>query len=77
MKGSIWDYMVHTLLCRWTELPILFLVTPANRYDSPVSIPLLSLAVTCFSLPVAIVQADAAYFSFALFHYVHTVLRVE
>lgn len=74
-KGSICGYKVHTLLCRWSELPILFLVTPANRHDSPVVIPLLSLAVTCFALPIAIVRADTAYFSFALFHYIHTVLR--
>lgn len=29
-KGSVWGYKGHTLLCRWSELPILFLVTPAN-----------------------------------------------
>ncbi len=74
-KGSTWGYKVHTLLCRWSELPILFLVTPANRHDSPLAIPLLSVAVACFGLPIAIVRADAAYFSLALFQYVHTVLR--
>lgn len=74
-KGSTWGYKVHTLLCRWSELPILFLVTPANRHDSLLAIPLLALATTVFGLPIAIVRADAAYFSFALFHYVHTVLR--
>ncbi|MGC8950275.1 hypothetical protein [Chloroflexus sp.] len=41
-KGSIWGYKVHTRLCRWSELPILFLVTPANRHDVPLIIPLLS-----------------------------------
>jgi hypothetical protein len=74
-KGSTWGYKVHTLLCRWSALPILFLVTPANRQDSPLAIPLLALAKAIFGLPIAIVRADAAYFSFALFHYVHTVLR--
>lgn len=74
-KGSTWGYKVHTLLCRWSELPILFLVTPANRHDSPLAIPLLALATAFFGLPIAIVRADAAYFSFALFHYVHMVLR--
>jgi hypothetical protein len=74
-KGSTWGYKVHTLLCRWSELPILFLVTPANRHDSPLAIPLLSLAVACFGLPIAVVRADAAYFSFALLHYIRTVLQ--
>lgn len=74
-KGSTWGYKVHTLLCRWSELPIMFLVTPANRHDSPLAIPLLSLAVACFGFPIAIVRADAAYFSYALLNYIRTVLQ--
>ena len=74
-KGSTWGYKVHTLLCRWSELPIMFLVTPANRHDSPFAIPLLALAVACFGFPIAIVRADAAYFSYALLNYVRVVLR--
>jgi hypothetical protein len=53
----------------------MFLVTPANRHDSPLAIPVLSLAVACFNLPIAVVRADAAYFSFALLHYIRTVLK--
>jgi len=74
-KDSTWGYKVHTLLCRWSELPIMFLVTPANRHDSPLAIPLLSLAVACFGFPIAIVRADAAYFSYHLLDYIHTVLH--
>lgn len=74
-KGSTWGYKVHTLLCRWSELPIMFLVTPANRHDSPLAIPLLALAVACFGFPIALVRADAAYFSYALLNYVRVVLR--
>lgn len=74
-KGATWGYKVHTLLCRWSELPIMFLVTPANRHDSPLAIPLLSLAVVCFGFPIAIVRADAAYFSYALLAYIQTVLH--
>jgi hypothetical protein len=74
-KDSTWGYKVHTLLCRWSELPIMFLVTPANRHDSPLAIPLLSLAVAFFAFPIALVRADAAYFSYALLGYIHTVLR--
>jgi hypothetical protein len=74
-KGSTWGYKVHTLLCRWSELPIMFLVTPANRHDGPLAIPLLSLAVACFGCPIAIVRADAAYFSYSLLDYLGTVLH--
>jgi len=73
-KGSTWGYKVHTLLCRWSELPVLFLVTPANWQDSPVAIPLLTLAVTLFHFPIAIVRADAGYFTYALMNFIRTVL---
>jgi hypothetical protein len=74
-KGSIWGYKVHTLLCRWSELPIMFLVTPANFYDSLAAIPLLALAVACFGFRIAIVRADAAYFTYALLNYIRVVLH--
>ncbi len=74
-KGSTWGYKVHTLLCRWSELPILFLVTPANWHDSPVAIPLLTLAVSLFHFPIAIVRADAAYFTYALLNFIRIVLH--
>lgn len=74
-KGSIWGYKVHTLLCRWSELPILFLVTPANWQDSPVAIPLLTLAVTLFHFQIAIVRADAGYFTYPLMNFIRTVLQ--
>ena len=74
-KGSTWGYKVHTLLCRWSELPILFLVTPANWHDSPVAIPLLSLAINLFHFPIAIVRADAAYFTYPLLNFIRTVLH--
>jgi hypothetical protein len=74
-KGPVWGYKVHTLLCRWAELPVMFLVTPANCHDSPPAIPLLSLAVAFFSFPIAIVRADAAYFSYTLLSYIHATLH--
>ncbi|MFQ5398350.1 MAG: hypothetical protein ACE5E7_02005 [Anaerolineae bacterium] len=58
-KGSVWGYKVHPLLCRWSQLPILFLVTAANRQESIAAIPLPALSVTLFSLPIAIVRADS------------------
>src|SRR3990172_3965852 len=74
-KGSTWGYKVHTLLCRWSELPIMFLVTPANRHDSPLAISLLSLAVAFFGFQIAIVRADAGYFTYPILNFIHTVLH--
>jgi hypothetical protein len=50
-NGSVWGYKAHTLLCRWSQLPILFLVTPTHRQESIAAIPLLALAVALFALP--------------------------
>jgi hypothetical protein len=73
-KGSVWGYKVHTLLCRWSQLPVMFLVTPANRQDSPFAIMLLTLAVSCFGLSITIVRADAAYFTTAIMWFIRSVL---
>ena len=53
----------------------MFLVTPANRHDRPLAIPLLSLVVAFFGSPIAIVRADAAYFSYPLLGYIRNVLQ--
>lgn len=74
-KGSTWGYKVHTLLCRWSELPVLFLVTPANWQDSPIAIPLLTLASALFHFPIAIVRADAGYFTYPIMNFIRTVLH--
>ncbi|HEY75789.1 MAG TPA: transposase [Thermoflexia bacterium] len=56
-------YKVHMLICRDALLPVMFLVTPANRNDAPWAVPLLELFRRCFALPVRVVRADAAYFT--------------
>jgi len=73
-KGSVWGYKVHTLLCRWSQLPVMFLVSPANRQESLYAIPLLTLAVVCFGFSIAIVRADAGYFTWAILGFIRTVL---
>lgn len=74
-KGSTWGYKVHTLLCRWSQLPVLFLITPANRQESIVAIPLLALSVLLFSLPITIVRADSGYFTTAIMVFIRDVLQ--
>ena len=59
-------YKVHLLMCRDSLLPILLLVSPANANDAPWGRRLLRLAHFLFVLPVAVVRADAAYFTRAI-----------
>lgn len=73
-KGSTWGYKVHTLLCRWSQLPIIFLVTPANRQESVFAIALLKLAVSFFDLSISIVRADAGYFTTPILAFIRLVL---
>lgn len=73
-KGSTWGYKVHTVLCRWSQLPVMFLVTSANRQESVLAIPLLNLTVLCFGLTIRIVRADAGYFTIAIMSFIRLVL---
>jgi hypothetical protein len=74
-KGSVWGYKVHTVLCRWSQLPVMFLVTSANRQESLLAIPLLLLTVACFGFSIKIVRADAGYFTAAIMNFIRVVLR--
>lgn len=76
-RGPLWGYQVHTVLCRWSQLPVMFLVTPANVSESLLAIPLLLLCVVCLGLPIQIVRADAAYFTKAILGFIHTVLHAS
>jgi hypothetical protein len=72
--GSVWGYKVHTVLCRWSQLPLMFLVTSANRQESLLAIPLLTLTVVCFGLNIQLVRADAGYFTTAIMVFIRTAL---
>ena len=68
-------YKVHLLLCRDSLLPIMLLVSPANRNDAPWAIPLMLLAHRLFTLPVQVVRADAAYFTKPILTFIILVLH--
>jgi transposase len=68
-------YRLHTLLCRGTGLPLLFLLSPANVHDAPFARPLLELAVRLFALGPRVVRLDAAYWGLKLIAWIHTVLH--
>jgi len=73
-KGRVFGYKVHTIICRWSYLPLFFVVTPANANDEPLAIPMFLAVVLLYGLRILIVRADAAYFNYAFLGFVHTIL---
>jgi hypothetical protein len=72
--GSTWGYKVHTVLCRWSQLPMMFLVTPANRQEAVMAIPLLTLMLVCYGDTIRLVRADAGYFTTPIMTFIRAVL---
>jgi len=70
-------YKVHMLICRDALLPVMFLITPANRNDAPWAVPLLEMCRRCFSFPIRVVRADAAYFTKHIIAYILRVLHAQ
>jgi len=67
-------YRVHTLLCRGSGLPVLFLLAPANCHDAPFARPLLEWAMRLCGLHPRIVRLDAGYWGLRLIAWIHTVV---
>jgi len=67
-------YRVHTLLCRGSGLPVLFLLSPANLHDAPFARPLLEWALWLYDLHPRIVRLDAGYWGLRLITWIHTTL---
>jgi transposase len=67
-------YRVHTLLCRGSGLPLLFLLSPANVHDAPFGRPLLDWAVRLYDLRPRVVRLDAGYWGLHLIAWIHTTL---
>jgi len=74
-KGSVWGYKVHTVLCRWSELPVMFLITSANRQELLVAIPLLVATILCYGFSISLVRADAGYFTYPILNFIREVLK--
>lgn len=67
-------YRVHTLLCRASGLPLLFLLAPANGHDAPFAQPLLTWAVRLYGLRPRVIRLDAGYWGLRLIAWIHTTL---
>jgi hypothetical protein len=70
-------YRLHTLLCRGTGLPLLFLLSRANVHDAPFARPLLQLAVRLFAVRPRVIRLDAGYWGLKLIAWIHTVLGAQ
>jgi hypothetical protein len=68
-------YKVHLLICRDSLLPLMVLVSPANRHDAPWAVPLMALTHALFRLPVQVVRADAAYFTRPVLTFITLILH--
>jgi hypothetical protein len=73
-KGRVFGYKVHTILCRWSYLPVFFVVTPANCSDGPLAIPMFMAVMLLYHARILVVRADAAYFNYRFLGFVRTVL---
>ncbi len=73
-KGRVFGYKLHLLLDRAARLPIVFLLSPANRNHLPFAYPLLRFARFVLALPIHVVRADGAYWGRALVRFIVTVL---
>jgi Transposase DDE domain len=67
-------YRVHTLLCRGSGLPVLFLLSAANVRDAPFARPLLAWAVHLYHIRPRVIRLDAGYWGLQLIHWIHGVL---
>ena len=76
-KGRVFGYKLHLLLDRAARLPIVFLLSPANRNDLPFAYPLLWFARFVLALPLHVVRADGAYWGLSLVRFIVTVLHAR
>ena len=63
-------YKVHTIICRYSMLPLWFFISPANRNDGPYAKPLLEKVVCLYKVTVEVVRADSAYWCYAFLGFV-------
>jgi len=63
-------YKVHTIICRYSMLPLWFFVSPANDHDGPYAKPLLEKVVRLYKVTVEVVRADSAYWCYAFLGFI-------
>ncbi len=67
-------FRVHTLICRGSGLPLLFLLSPANCHDAPFAQRLLAWAKQLYQIGPRVVRLDAAYWGLRLIAWIYAFL---
>lgn len=73
-RSLLRGFRVHTLICRGSGLPLLFLLSPANPHDAPFAQRLLAWARQLYQIRPRIIRLDAAYWGLRLIAWIHAVL---
>lgn len=73
-RSLLRGYRVHTLLCRGSGLPLLFLVWPAHRHDALFARPWLELARCLYRIRPRIMRVAAGYGGLQLIRWIHATL---
>jgi hypothetical protein len=76
-RGSIFGYKIHTIVCRQAVLPVFFWITPANAADCTWAVPLLAAVLVLYGFEIAVVRADAAYFTRKILGFIEHILRAN
>ena len=63
---ATYGFKIHSLVDRWTYLPLFFVVTLANVSEVKTAPFLLLATVAIYGIRIAVVYADAAYFTYPL-----------
>lgn len=71
----VWGCKLHLVIDRISMLPVMFGVTPANRNDCIMAIPLLLLMLLCYRIKPLIVRADMGYDTVAIRAFIASVLN--
>ncbi len=56
-------FKIHALVDRWTHLPLLFVITPASWAEVTIAPLLLVSAIALYGLRIAVLYADAGYYT--------------
>src|SRR5947207_7689589 len=73
-RSLLRGFRVHTLMCRGSGLPLLFLLSAANAHDAPFAKLLLAGAMRLYQIRPRVIRMDAAYWGLRLIAWIHGVL---
>jgi hypothetical protein len=59
-----YGFKIHALVDRWTHLPLLFVITPATWAEVAIAPFLLVSAIWLYGLRIAVLYADAGYYTY-------------